>query len=359
MTTITLEHLHKRFADPTSKTKPVQAVDDVSMKIGTGEVLALVGPSGCGKTTILRMVAGLETPDQGNIIYNHQPLNDIPLRERNIGMVFQEGALIPHWEAQQNIGFFLWLRHREQEVPERVHRIAQITGFGIEQLLSRRTDKLSGGEQQRIAIARALTRDLSVLLLDEPFAHLDAKFRMEARHELKRLLKEFTVTTIYVTHDQTEAIALAHRIAVMRSGKVEQVGTYRHLYESPLNLFIATFFGMHPINLFHGHVERAHWQGRNFRHYPIRSDLDDGTKVIMGVRPEDMVLNEDGIPCTVQMVTPFFAERHLLVEVSASGENWTLLLPLDMSVRVHDTLKCSPKVEQALYFDSRSGIRIG
>jgi ABC-type sugar transport system ATPase subunit len=278
---------------------------------------------------------------------------------RNIGMVFQEGALIPHWKAERNIGFFLWLRHREREVPERVHRISQITGFGIEQLMSRRTDKLSGGEQQRIAIARALTRDLNVLLLDEPFAHLDAKFRMEARYELKRLLHEFPVTTLYVTHDQAEAVALAHRIVVMREGRIEQAGTYHRLYESPISLFVATFIGTHPINLFEGYVENAHWYGSNFSGYPIRGDLDEHAKVIMGLRPEHFTLAEGGVPCTVTLVTPFFAERYLLVEVQANGEHWTLRLSQDYNVHIGDTLRCAPNVEQILYFDGTNGVRIG
>ena len=359
MTTVTLEHLQKRFVDETKQIEPVPAVEDVSLKIASGEVLAIVGPSGCGKTTVLRMAAGLETPDSGQVLYDNHPLSALPLRERNIGMVFQEGALIPHWEAGQNIGFFLWLRKREREVPARVRRISQITGFGIERLMSRRTDKLSGGEQQRIAIARALTRDLSVLLLDEPFAHLDAKFRMEARYELKRLLHEFPVTTIYVTHDQIEAVALAHRIAVMRAGRLEQIGTYHHLYDSPMNLFVATFIGTPPINLFTGHVELAHWFGKNFTNYPIRSDLHDNEKVIMGVRPEHFQLADDGIPCTVERITPYFAERHLLVDVQANGEHWSINLPQNSSVRVGGTVRCVPTPDQILYFDSASGVRIG
>jgi multiple sugar transport system ATP-binding protein len=359
MTTITLEHLQKRFFDETKKIEPVYAVTDVSLKIIEGEVVAILGPSGCGKTTLLRMAAGLEFPDSGHVLYDNHPLDDIPIRERNIGMVFQEGALIPHWRAEENVGFFLWLRKREQEVPERVRRIAQITGFGIEQLMSRRTDKLSGGEKQRISVARALTRDLNVLLLDEPFAHLDAKFRTEARHELKRLLQEFPVTTIYITHDQIEAVSLAHRIAVMRAGKVEQIGTYSHLYESPLNMFVATFIGMPPINLFEGYVDRAHWYGKNFSGYPIRGDLEDGARVTAGIRPEHFRLTEDGVPCTVEAITPYFAERHLLVEVSAFHERWSLMLPQDSPVRVKDTIRCAPIPDQIHYFDAANGVRIG
>ena len=193
------------------------------------------------------------------------PLSEIPTWDRGIGMVFQDGALMPHWEAERSVGFFLWLRKREAEVPVRVARIAEITGFGLEKLMKRRPSQLSGGEKQRVAIARALTRDPNVFLFDEPFSSLDAKLRASARVELKRLLREFPVTSIYVTHDQHEAIALAHRIAVMRAGKIEQIGDYQTLYENPLNLFVATFLGTPT----HQSVSRARARSslarRNFR----------------------------------------------------------------------------------------------
>ncbi|NWF70643.1 MAG: ABC transporter ATP-binding protein [Chloroflexi bacterium] len=356
MTTVTLEHVSKQFRDST--TAAVRAVQDVSLKIAPRETLAIVGPSGCGKTTLLRLIAGLETPNSGRVLYDHQPVSEIPLMQRNIGMVFQHGALIPHWQAGQNVGFFLWLRHREKEVPERVRRIAQITGFGLEKLLTRKTSQLSGGEQQRIGIARALTRDLNVLLLDEPFANLDAKFRMAARYELKRLLHEFPVTSVYVTHDQHEAIALAQRIAVMRDGHLEQVGSYAQLYESPINLFIATFIGTPPINLFAGRSVGASWAGENLGGYRIRGDLPEGTPLTLGVRPEHWVLDAAGVSCLVELVTPLYAERQQMVTVGAGRERWTLLLPLTPAVRVGETLRCAPLREHMLFFDSASGLRV-
>ena len=191
---------------------------------------------------------------------------------------------MPHWEAVRTVGFFMWLRKREHEVPPRVARISEITGFGLDKLMNRKPAQLSGGERQRVAIARALTRDPRIFLFDEPFSSLDAKLRTSARVELKRLLREFPVTSVYVTHDQNEAVSLAHRIAVMRAGEIEQIGNYQTLYENPRNLFVATFVGVPTINLFEGHVENHHWQGVEFGPYPVRADLADGTSVIVGVR---------------------------------------------------------------------------
>ncbi|MEO0563792.1 MAG: ABC transporter ATP-binding protein, partial [Chloroflexota bacterium] len=185
MTTITVEHVSKSYTDAPGG--PVIALDDVSLRIESGQVLAVLGPSGCGKSTLLKMIAGLEAPDSGRVLYDGVPVMDVDRRERNIGMVFQEGALIPHWEARRSVGLFLALRKRTEEIPSRVHEISAITGFGLDVLMDRRPSMLSGGEKQRVSIARALTRDLDVLLMDEPFANIDAKLRSQARIELKRL----------------------------------------------------------------------------------------------------------------------------------------------------------------------------
>jgi len=360
MTTILLENVSKHF-EQMSGGQPIrlQAVDHVSLRITSGQVLAVLGPSGCGKSTLLRLIAGLIMPDSGRILYDNVELADIPGQDRGIGMVFQDGALIPHWEARQNIGFFLWLRHREHEVPERVARISQITGIGMEKLLDRLPSQLSGGERQRVGVARALARDPRVFLFDEPFSNLDAKLRAQARVELKRLLNEFPVTSIYVTHDQIEAIALADRIAVMREGKIEQMGTFQQLYHNPRNLFVATFIGLPTINLFEGEVLDHQWHGRNFGGYPIRSDLADGTRIILGVRPEFIQPTEEGIPAYVQSVTPHFAERHYQIEVAANGEHWLMLMPIETPVAVGDLIHCAPAAEAMQYFDRETQTRVG
>jgi ABC-type sugar transport system ATPase subunit len=360
MTVISLEHISKQFVQNVNfESEVIPAVDDISLKITSGDVLAILGPSGCGKSTLLRLVAGLMLPDSGRVLYDNIDLRDVPLRERGVGMVFQEGALMPHWETRRSVGLFLSLRKREHEVPERVHRISKITGIGLDQLLERRPAHLSGGEKQRVAIARALTRDMRVLLFDEPFANLDAKLRGEARVELKRLLQQFPITSIYVTHDQIEAVALSNRIAVMRAGKMEQVGTYQQLYSSPINLFVATFVGTPPINLFSGHVINGHWQGENFGGYIVRGDLPDGMRVTAAIRPEHIRLADEGIYGVVDAVIPFYAEHYQLVTVHLSGESWSLTVPPDNRVKVGMTIQCALDPDALLYFDTDTGWRIG
>ncbi len=360
MTAITLSHVSKAFPQKEGElTRTVTAVDDISLKVASGELIALLGPSGCGKSTLLRMIAGLIEPDAGEICYDNVPLADIPTWDRGIGMVFQDGALMPHWEAERTVGFFLWLRKREAEVPVRVARIAEITGFGLDKLMKRRPSQLSGGERQRVAIARALTRDPKVFLFDEPFSSLDAKLRSSARVELKRLLREFPVTSVYVTHDQHEAIALAHRIVVMRAGKIEQIGDYRTLYENPLNLFVATFLGTPTINLFQGRVRDHHWYGDTFGGYPVRVDLRDDTTVIVGARPEAFFCDDQGVSVRVLSSIPLFAERQQIVEVVAEYDSWTITLPLEPTVHQDDILTCRPDPDALLFFDPTTTRRIG
>jgi ABC-type sugar transport system ATPase subunit len=362
MTAITLEHITKTYgkADGNPNT-PVSALTDISFKMTSGDVLAILGPSGCGKSTLLRIIAGLVPPDSGRVLYDNVVLTDIPMQERGIGMVFQEGALIPHWKARENVGFFLSIRHREQEVPEKLKQIAKITGIGLDKLLDKRPPHLSGGEQQRVSIARALSRDLRILLFDEPFSNLDAKYRTEARVELRRLLNAFPVTALYVTHDQTEAIALAQRIAVMRAGHIEQIGTYQQLYSSPQNLFVAEFIGTPPINRFIGRAEDGHWQGEHFGGFALRGDLSHGSPVILGIRAEHIRRVEAGagVAAVVEEVEPHLAERHQLLLVRAGREHWRMSIPLEPLVHIGETIHCACVVEEVLFFDAATGVRIG
>jgi ABC-type sugar transport system ATPase subunit len=360
MTAITLSHIHKRFSQTLGDgTRVVNAIDDLSMKVNDGEVVAILGPSGCGKSTLLRLIAGLIEPDSGSVLYDNVPLGDIPLQERGIGMVFQEGALMPHWEAERSVGFFMWLRKRQNEVPPRVARISEVTGIGLDKLLTRKPSQLSGGEKQRVSIARALTRDPRVFLFDEPFSSLDAKLRTNARVELKRLLREFPVTSVYVTHDQNEAVSLAHRIAVMRAGKIEQMGDFQTLYENPRNLFVATFVGVPTINLFEGRVEAHQWRGTHFGPYPVRADIADGTKVIMGIRSEWVKLADDGVPATVTEATMFYPERYQVIEVEVGRERWQITVPPQPIYHMGDTIRCQLDPNGLLYFDAAKGTRIG
>ncbi|MEL7235361.1 MAG: ABC transporter ATP-binding protein [Chloroflexota bacterium] len=364
MTTITVEHISKAFAakaDGTGERTPV--LHDINFKISEGEVLAILGPSGCGKSTLLRIVAGLIPPDEGRILYDNVPLDLVEQRDRGIGMVFQEGALIPHWESGRSVGFFLSLRKRAHEVPERVQRISKITGIGLDVLLDKRPAHLSGGEKQRVSLARALTRDLQILLMDEPFANIDAKLRATARLELKRLMDEFPTTAIYVTHDQIEAVSLSRRVAVMNAGRIAQIGTYQQLYENPVNLFVATFIGTVPMNLFPGFAISGQWKGDSFGGYDIRGDLEEGTRVTMGVRPEHIMLagaHDDNVAAgEVKAVTPYFAERYQLLEVRGNGENWLMHVPPDYPVRPKDTVRCAIAPDNLRFFDPVSEKRIG
>lgn len=360
MTVLTVNHVTKFFLPPgDGRGQSVRAVDDVSFKLNEGEVLAIIGPSGCGKSTLLRMIAGLMPFDQGEVLYDGVPIQEVPLQERGIGMVFQEGALIPHWEARKSVGFFLSLRKREHEVPERIQRIAKITGIGLDKLLDRHPRQLSGGEKQRVSVARALTRDMRLLLFDEPFANIDAKLRAESRTELKRLMQEFPVTSIYVTHDQTEAVALSNRIAVMREGRFEQLGTYQLLHDSPINMFIASFIGTPRMNFFQGEIRAGKWYGEEFGGYPIRGDLPDGTKVTLGIRPKHMFLKSGGVAGVVDVVIPYLAEKYQLVEVWLGKERWAITVPPQERITVGETIYCDLDPKEALYFDTRTDKRIG
>ena len=225
-----------------------KAVDNVSLATREGEFLVLLGPSGCGKTTLLRMIAGLEKPSSGEVIIGGRVVNDLPPRVRNIAMVFQSYALYPHMTVFKNISFPLRaLKMAKEDIKEKVEWAAQM--FSIEGFLNRKPRELSGGERQRVALARAMVRMPSVFLLDEPLSNLDAKLRASAREELQELQRNIGITTIYVTHDQVEAMGLGDRIVVMNKGKVRQIGTPREVYNEPADTFVATFVGSPPMNL--------------------------------------------------------------------------------------------------------------
>jgi multiple sugar transport system ATP-binding protein len=241
MATVETRSLTKRFGD-------VRAVDGVDIATKEGEFLVLLGPSGCGKTTLLRMIAGLEAPTSGEILIGGQVVNDLPPRARKIAMVFQSYALYPHLRVRDNIAFPLKAQGMPRaEIPRRVEWAATL--FGIHHLLERKPRQLSGGERQRVALARALVREPAVFLLDEPLSNLDAKLRASAREELQQFQRRIGTTTVYVTHDQIEAMGLGDRIAVMQTGTVRQIGTPQDVYDEPADTFVAGFLGSPPMNL--------------------------------------------------------------------------------------------------------------
>jgi multiple sugar transport system ATP-binding protein len=263
---------------------PVVAVDDLSLEVGEGEFLILVGPSGCGKSTALRMVAGLEHISDGTISIGDRVVNDVPPKDRDIAMVFQNYALYPHMTVEKNLGFGLRRRRMPRDdVRARVDDVSRM--LGLEDLLRRRPGQLSGGQRQRVAMGRALVREPEVFLLDEPLSNLDAKLRVQMRSELKRLHDRIGVTTIYVTHDQVEAITLGERIAVLSEGVLQQVGPPQDVYDHPANVFVAGFIGSPPMNLLTGVALDGHVTVGEAE--LERTGAPDG-EVLVGIRPEGL-----------------------------------------------------------------------
>ncbi|MCW4041723.1 MAG: ABC transporter ATP-binding protein [Candidatus Bathyarchaeota archaeon] len=291
MVDITLENLVKTFG-------PIVAVDNVTLQIKHGEFFTLLGPSGCGKTTTLRMIAGFYTPEKGSIKFNEKRMNEIPAEKRNTGMVFQNYAIWPHMTVAKNVAFGLEMRKiPPEEIVQRVKGALDLVE--LEGLEERTPDQLSGGQQQRVALARALVIEPDVLLLDEPLSNLDAKLRVEMRKEIKSLQRKMGITTIYVTHDQKEALAVSDRLAVMNRGKIEQVGNPLEIYGNPKNRFVANFIGL--INLFQGTVEHSRKSSMTIKTVeglelcvnPIH-DVKKGTQVLLAVRPEKIEIHPHG-----------------------------------------------------------------
>jgi len=277
----------------------VVAVNDLNLEIGEGEFVVLVGPSGCGKTTALRMVAGLEEISDGEIRIGGKVVNDLPPRDRDIAMVFQNYALYPHKTVYENLAFGLRMRKvPKDEQKRRVEEIARV--LGLADMLKRRPAQLSGGQRQRVAMGRAIVREPKAFLMDEPLSNLDAKLRVQMRAEIARIQQALRVTTVYVTHDQVEAMTMGHRVAVMRDGVLQQVDTPQHLYDAPTNLFVASFVGSPPMNLFE--VTIVQENGRIFcRVGQVELELPsdvvaqrpalaeyEGRSVAIGIRPEDV-----------------------------------------------------------------------
>ena len=263
---------------------PVVALDHLTLDVADGEFLILVGPSGCGKSTALRMVAGLERISDGTISIGDRVVNDIPPKDRDIAMVFQNYALYPHMTVEKNLGFGLRRRHTPREdVRQRVDEMSEM--LGLQDLLRRRPGQLSGGQRQRVAMGRALVREPEVFLLDEPLSNLDAKLRVQMRSELKRLHDRIGVTTIYVTHDQVEAITLGERIAVLSEGVLQQVGPPQDVYDHPANVFVAGFIGSPPMNLLKGNAAGGRIAVGEVEF--VDRQVPDG-EVLVGIRPEGL-----------------------------------------------------------------------
>lgn len=359
MAAVRLKNLTKRFRE-------VVAVDNVNLEVEDGEFLVLLGPSGCGKTTTLRCIAGLETPDEGEIYIKDVLVNDLPPKERDVAMVFQNYALYPHMNVFNNIAFPLKMHGvPKSEIERRVKEVAEL--LRITNLLERKPRQLSGGEAQRVALGRALVRNPKVFLMDEPLSNLDAKLRIYMRAEMKRLQKDLNVTMIYVTHDQMEAMSMASRIAVMHRGVLEQVATPDVIYNNPKSVFVAGFIGNPPMNfinvtfmekngecyldagMFVLHISDA------IRHavkqYATSSEL------ILGVRPEDIIVHkkrvsEAIVEGKVYVLEPLGSEIILDLKV---GENLIKAkVPPDFKANIGDNIWLSFDINRIHFFDKKT-----
>jgi multiple sugar transport system ATP-binding protein len=306
MATVSVRQARKAFGS-------TQILHGVDVEISDGEFVVLVGPSGCGKSTLLRMIAGLENITGGEIAIGGRVVNTVPPKDRDIAMVFQNYALYPHMTVRENMGFSMKLAKAPAEVMEReVRQAAKI--LGLDALLDRYPRQLSGGQRQRVAMGRAIVRHPQVFLFDEPLSNLDAKLRVQMRSEIRELQQRLATTTIYVTHDQIEAMTMADQIVVMNSGRIEQAGAPLDLYDRPANIFVAGFIGSPAMNLLPGRVVGGafHAEGGAVLPMPPRGS---NTAITYGIRPEHLVLADDGIPATIAVVEPTGSETQVALRM--------------------------------------------
>jgi multiple sugar transport system ATP-binding protein len=336
---------------------PVPVIHGVNIDIRDGEFVILVGPSGCGKSTLLRMIAGLENITDGEIRIGPRVVNDVPPKARDIAMVFQNYALYPHMMVADNMAFSLKLKRApKSEIKARVERAAEI--LGLKPLLDRYPRQLSGGQRQRVAMGRAIVRDPQVFLFDEPLSNLDAKLRVSMRGEIKALHQRLKTTTVYVTHDQIEAMTMADKIVVMHDGIVEQIGAPLELYDRPANLFVASFIGSPAMNLIRGRVEGGAFRTEGGLRFPLpaSASVPNNREVVCGIRPEHFALSDDGVPMEVIVVEPTGSETQVVAK--AQGQELTAVFRERIPARPGETIRIQPLDNLIHLFDAQSGKRI-
>ncbi len=356
MASVTLRNLTKTF-------KAVVAVNDLSLEIFDKEFLVLVGPSGCGKTTALRMIAGLEETTSGSILIGENDVTDVAPKDRDIAMVFQNYALYPHMSVYENMAFALRMRKfPKDKIDARVQESAKL--LGLEGLLDRKPKQLSGGQRQRVALGRAIVREPQVFLMDEPLSNLDAKLRVQTRAEITKLQRRLGITTIYVTHDQVEAMTMGDRIVVMKDGLLQQCDTPMNIYRYPANIFVAGFIGTPPMNFMEGTLEKS---GSNMilnaggsslslpaDRWPALADYV-GKKLQFGVRPEDIELAPAGSPNTISMkvdvVEPMGSNLTVYFTAKAVANTLVANLSTEAIVKVGDTASVSFDLTKCHLFD--------
>jgi multiple sugar transport system ATP-binding protein len=356
MATVTFDHMYKRYSED------VVAVNDLNLEIGDGEFICLVGPSGCGKTTALRCVAGLEEISDGRLLIGDRVVNNIAPKDRDIAMVFQSYALYPHMSVYDNLAFGLKLRKMNKgEIDRRVKEGAEI--LGLQRFLDRKPRALSGGQRQRVALGRAIVREPSVFLMDEPLSNLDAKLRVQTRAEIARLHQRLGTTTIYVTHDQVEAMTMGDRIAVMRDGLLQQVGSPQELYDHPVNIFVAGFIGSPAMNF-----ATTKSEGKDLifggaklvltgEQAKAADSRPDGASVLIGFRPEHIEIangQESSVrfPATVDVVE--YLGNDELIHAQAEGSEIVALIPSSQKVSVGDKVEFAVPMHKLHIFDPES-----
>jgi len=347
MAAITLSKLNKHYG------ALFHAVKDVDLEIADKAFVALVGPAGCGKSTTLRMLAGLEDITSGEIRIGDRIVNDVSPKDRDIAMVFQSYALYPHMTVADNLRFSLQLRDLPRaDIERRVRESAEL--LGLADLLHRLPRQLSGGQRQRVALGRALVRQPQVFLLDEPLSNLDAKLRLAMRTEIKALHQRLTTTSVYVTHDQIEAMTMADKIVVMNAGRVEQVGSPLELYDNPANLFVAGFIGSPAMNFLKGRLNGAAVAVGNGISLPVRTRLESGRDVLVGVRPEHLAVAADGVPAEVVVVEPTGADTQIFCKLA--GTDVTAVVRERHEFRPGESIRLKPQL--TYLFDPSSGARL-
>jgi len=339
------------------------AVDQIDLQVADGEFLVLVGPSGCGKSTTLRMLAGLEEVNEGRILIGDRDVTDVPPKDRDIAMVFQNYALYPHMTVAENMGFALKIAGVNKE--QRAQRVLEAAKLlDLEPYLGRKPKALSGGQRQRVAMGRAIVRQPQVFLMDEPLSNLDAKLRVQTRTQIASLQRRLGVTTVYVTHDQTEALTMGDRIAVLKDGVLQQVGTPRELYEAPTNVFVAGFIGSPAMNLFPADVVDG---GVKFGSAVAKVERDillkaNGSKITIGVRPEDVRIAKsgEGLQVNVDVVEELGADGYLYGHTEVDGHRVDIVARVDGRTHPNagETVAITPVSEHVHAFDSETGERL-
>jgi sn-glycerol 3-phosphate transport system ATP-binding protein len=353
MASISLRKVVKRYGTGPKANAVIHGVD---AEIADGEFIVIVGPSGCGKSTLLRMVAGLEEISGGEIAIGPRVVNELEPSERDIAMVFQNYALYPHMSVYDNMAYGLKIQRLPREqIRQRVEKAAGILELG--HLLERKPRQLSGGQRQRVAMGRAIVREPQVFLFDEPLSNLDAKLRVQTRLEIQKLHRELGITSLFVTHDQVEAMTLAQRMIVMNAGRMEQFGTPDEVYARPATTFVAGFIGSPPMNLLEGSVEGSRFtSAATTLELPADAARPPGP-AILGIRPEHLTLHEDGWPLTVEMVEVLGAERLVYAKLGP----WALILRTDDSQlrpEIGQTLHVRPQAGKLHWFDAETQTRI-